>query len=121
MFSMSASDQAGAAQPGNTIRRTGRLDAPSMPVSSSAFPATPPQPSWRMRLRIWRSVRSRHGAWLSLTMRSLPQRSQVTRRNHEGNAANGSASASTGVGSGSLPWLRQQPARPIREPLHRPA
>jgi GNAT superfamily N-acetyltransferase len=33
----------------STIRRTGRLDTPSMPVSSSAFPALP-HPSWRMRL-----------------------------------------------------------------------
>ena len=31
-----------------TIRRTGRLLTPSMPVSSSAFPARPPQPSWRI-------------------------------------------------------------------------
>jgi CRP-like cAMP-binding protein len=30
---------------GGTIRRTGRLLAPSMPVSSSTFPALPPQPS----------------------------------------------------------------------------
>ena len=29
----------------STIRRTGRLLAPSMPVSSSTFPALPPQPS----------------------------------------------------------------------------
>ena len=49
VFSIGASDQAGAAQPSNTIRRTGRLDTPSMPVSSSAFPARPPQPSWRIR------------------------------------------------------------------------
>jgi len=33
----------------STIRRTGRLLAPSMPVSSSAFPGRPPQPSWRIR------------------------------------------------------------------------
>jgi hypothetical protein len=36
----------------STIRRTGRLLAPSMPVSSSALPAIPPQLSWRMRLRL---------------------------------------------------------------------
>jgi hypothetical protein len=38
----------------STIRRTGRLDTPSMPVSSSARPGRPPQPSWRsfaMRLQ----------------------------------------------------------------------
>ena len=35
--------------PRSTMRRTGRLDTPSMPVSSSAFPASPPQPSWRIR------------------------------------------------------------------------
>jgi hypothetical protein len=28
----------------STIRRTGRLLTPSMPVSNSAFPASPPQP-----------------------------------------------------------------------------
>ena len=31
--------------PISTIRRTGRLLTPSIPVSSSAFPALPPQPS----------------------------------------------------------------------------
>ena len=31
----------------NTTRRTGRLVTPSMPVSSSALDASPPQPSWR--------------------------------------------------------------------------
>ena len=39
----------------------------------------------------------------SLTMRSLPQRSQVMRRYHDGNAAGGSESASAPVGSGSVP------------------
>jgi hypothetical protein len=29
----------------NTIRRTGRLETPSIPVSNSTFPALPPQPS----------------------------------------------------------------------------
>ena len=33
----------------STIRRTGLLLTPSMPVSNSAFPARPPQPSWRIR------------------------------------------------------------------------
>jgi hypothetical protein len=41
--------------PCSTIRRTGRLLAPSTPVSSSTLPARPPQPSWRMRLRMWRT------------------------------------------------------------------
>jgi hypothetical protein len=36
----------------STIRCTGRLLAPSAPVSSSAFPARPPQPSWRIRSRM---------------------------------------------------------------------
>ena len=36
--------------PTSTIRRTGRLLTPSMLVSSSTFPALPPQPSCRMRL-----------------------------------------------------------------------
>jgi len=35
-------------QPNNTIFRTGLLLAASMPVSSSARPALPPQPSWRI-------------------------------------------------------------------------
>jgi hypothetical protein len=33
----------------------------------------------------------------------LPQRSQVIRMNHDGNARNGSARASVPVGSGSVP------------------
>ena len=37
--------RAGARQSRNTIRRTGRLLTPSMPVSNSALPARPPQPS----------------------------------------------------------------------------
>jgi hypothetical protein len=36
----------------STIHRTGRLLAPWMPVSSSAFAARSLQPSWRMRARI---------------------------------------------------------------------
>jgi hypothetical protein len=52
-----------------------------------------------------RSGSSRHGAWLSFTTCTLPQRSQVLRRNHEGKAQNGSASASAAVGSGSLPYF----------------
>jgi hypothetical protein len=39
--------------PLSKILRTGRL-LPSIPVSSSAFPARPPQPSWRARLRMSR-------------------------------------------------------------------
>jgi hypothetical protein len=30
------------------MRRAGRLDAPSMPESSSARPGSPPQPSWHL-------------------------------------------------------------------------
>jgi hypothetical protein len=88
----------------STIRCTGRLLTPSMPVSSSAFPARPPQPSWRIILsRILRIGMSRCAECASLNNRSCPHRSQVTRRNHDGNAANGSSSASAPVGSGSLP------------------
>jgi hypothetical protein len=36
VFSIGANNQAGAAQPNSTIRRTGRLDTASMPVSSPA-------------------------------------------------------------------------------------
>ena len=36
---------ASATTPSNAIFRTGRLLAPSMPVSSSTLPARPPQPS----------------------------------------------------------------------------
>jgi len=51
-------------------------EAPSMPVSNSAFPACPPQPSWRIRARMSASVRSRQrAAWLSLCITVLPQRS----------------------------------------------
>jgi hypothetical protein len=45
----------------STIRRTGRLDTSSMPVSSSTCPALPPQPSWRMRARSWRGHFRRDG------------------------------------------------------------
>jgi hypothetical protein len=38
--------------PRSTIFRTGPPLTPSMPVSSSAFPASPPQPSWRVRSRV---------------------------------------------------------------------
>jgi hypothetical protein len=41
VFSIDAGDQAGAAQPSKNIRRTGRLLAPSAPVSSSALPTRP--------------------------------------------------------------------------------
>jgi hypothetical protein len=43
----------------------------------------------------------------SLNSRSWPHRSQVMRRNHDGNAANGSSRAPAGSGSGSLPYDRQ--------------
>jgi hypothetical protein len=43
----------------STILRTGRLLAPSMPVSSSALAASPPQPSWRMRPRRARQTTGR--------------------------------------------------------------
>jgi hypothetical protein len=38
------------------MRHTGRLDTPSIPVSSSTLPAPPPQPSWRIR-----AIRTRSG------------------------------------------------------------
>jgi hypothetical protein len=38
-----------------------------------------------------------------LTIWTLPQRSHSIRRNHEGKASNGEASASLAVGSGSVP------------------
>jgi hypothetical protein len=48
---------------GDLAQRTnGRLLAPSTPVTSSTFPARPPQPSWRIRLRISRIGRSRCAA-----------------------------------------------------------
>ena len=50
--------------PISSIRRTGRLLTPSMPVSSSALPARPPQPSWRMRCTMSKSERSRRGVGL---------------------------------------------------------
>ena len=43
----------------STIFRTGRLLTPSMPVSSSALAARPPQPSWRIRARKSRSGMAR--------------------------------------------------------------
>ena len=47
VFSNDTSDQAGAAQPSKRIRRTGRLEAPSMPEINSTLLARPPQPAWR--------------------------------------------------------------------------
>jgi hypothetical protein len=46
---------------------------------------------------------SRCGVCASFSIRSFPQRSQVTRMNHEGKALNGSSSASVPDGSGSVP------------------
>jgi hypothetical protein len=46
---------------------------------------------------------SRCAVCVSDSTRSLPQRSQVIRMNHDGKALNGSARASAGVGSGSSP------------------
>jgi hypothetical protein len=40
-------------------------------------------------------------------MRSWPHRAHVIRRNHDGNALNGSTSASAPLGSGPVPWRRQ--------------
>jgi hypothetical protein len=40
-------------------------------------------------------------AWLTIC--TLPQRSHSMRRNHDGNALNGSAKTSAPEGSGSLP------------------
>jgi hypothetical protein len=58
----------GACQPSrSTNYRTGRLEAPSMPVSSSAVPGSPPQPSWRIRAMISRIRRSRYGVWILLS------------------------------------------------------
>ena len=82
----------------STIFRTGRLLTPSMPVSSSAFPARPPQPSWRILARMSRTGRARRAACTSLTICTLPQRAQSMRRNQDGKAANGSSSASAPVG-----------------------
>ena len=41
------------------------------------------------------------------TMRSWPHRAHVIRTNHDGNALNGSTSASAPLGSGPVPWRRQ--------------
>jgi hypothetical protein len=57
-----------------------------IPVSSSALPARPPQPSWRMRSRISRISMSPRGMCVSEIIRSLTQRSHTMRRNHDGNA-----------------------------------
>ena len=77
----------------STIRRIGRLLAPSMQVSSSAFSARPPQPPWRARSRMSRSGRSRRGMCTSFTIRSLPRWSQTIRRYQDGKAASGSSRA----------------------------
>ena len=48
-----------------------------------------------------------YGVCASDSMRSLPQRLQVIRRNHDGNALNGSSRASAPEGNGSLPQNRR--------------
>jgi hypothetical protein len=53
-----------------------------MPVSTSALPGRPPQPSWRMRLMMSRISMPPCGVCVSNSMLSLPQRSQVMRMNH---------------------------------------
>ena len=63
---------------------TGRLLTPSMPESSSARPALPPQPSCRIFSMMSRSsVTAGTGMCVSEIMRILPQRSHPMRRNHE--------------------------------------
>ena len=74
-----------------------------MPVSSSIFPALPPQPSCRSRAMMSRISMSLRGVCVSDSMRSFPHRSQVMRMNHDGKALNGSSRASLPVGSGSVP------------------
>jgi hypothetical protein len=71
-----------------------------MPVTSSTFPALPPQPSWRIRAMISRIGMSRCDAFALVPeiIRSLPHRSQVMRRNQDGKALNGSLRASLPVG-----------------------
>jgi hypothetical protein len=76
-----------------------------MPVSSSTLPAPPPQ---HFMAQAVEQDAQHHAALmvghvLSFSMRSLPQRSQVTLRNHDGNARIGSVMASAAVGSGSVP------------------
>ena len=92
----------------STIRRTGRLVTPSMPVSNSTLPARPPQPSWRMRLMISRSSISRRAKWVSTRKRSFPHRSHLMPQEPGRDAANGSSIASAPVGSGASPQLVQK-------------
>ena len=87
------------------IRRTGRLLAPSTLVTNSTLPGRPPQPSWRMRAMMSRISMSPRAARVSDNIRSLPQRTQVTRMNHDGKVRNGSPRASWPVGSGRSPPL----------------
>ena len=92
-------------QPISTILRTGRLEAPSMPVSSSAFPARPPQPSWRIRAMMSRKLRSRHRALVdhlhlaaAIALKAQEPRGERGERLAHGLCAKG---------NGSLPSLRQ--------------
>ena len=84
----------------STICRTGRLLAASIPASSSPRPARRRSrrgAGWAMRSRIG-MARCRSGACTSFSIRSLTQRSQVMRVNHDGNAASGSSRASRAGG-----------------------
>ena len=85
-----------------TIRRTGRLLTPSMPVSSSAFPARPPQPSWRIS-RGCRGSACRVGRVVLVIICILPQRSQVDPQEPRRERGERLVEGLAPVGSGSLP------------------
>ena len=80
--------------------------APSMPVSSSALPARPPQPSWRTRARISRSVLSRHGTWASLTMHCSGLHVSTNRSQNPRHASGSSMSVRPACNP--LPWRAGQ-------------
>ena len=101
------------------MRHTGRLLTPWMPERSSTVSALPPQPSWRIFSMMSRIRMVALWEVASVNIRSCPHRSQVTRMNQLGNAANGSSRASAPVGRGIVAVaapvaLRGRPAHPGR-------
>ena len=82
--------------PRSTIFRTGRLLAPSMPVSSSTFPTRPPHPSGRIRAMMSR-IGARGARWRGRAW--APSPSGAPRY-----AADRSATEHRALAAGPRPW-----------------
>jgi hypothetical protein len=68
----------GQGPPISTMHRIGRLETPSMPVSNSALPARPPQPSWRTRPMRTRSAMPRRCSNMCASLEHAVRAAAVT-------------------------------------------